>query len=116
MVQLHCRFTDEQVAVLFRACCKGVMTRAAVQEELDIGKTRFFALLKEYRSDPGSFSIAYQRPTPGRLSSADETEIERELQREKEIVEDKRLPISARSSPPTRPRSQHPLDSRPAAC
>jgi len=70
------------------------MTRAAVQEELEIGKTQFFALVKEYRSDPDAFSIAYRRPTPGRLSSADETEIERGLLREKEIVEDKRLPIS----------------------
>jgi hypothetical protein len=94
MVQLHRRFTDEQVAVLLRAYCKGVMTRAGVQEVLGIGKTRFFALVKGYRSDPDGFSIAYDRSTPGRLSSAVETEIESELLREKEIVEDDRLPIS----------------------
>jgi hypothetical protein len=61
---------------------------------LEIGKTRFFALLKEYRNAPEAFSIAYQRPTPGRLPSTVEMEIERELLREKAIVEDKRLPIS----------------------
>jgi hypothetical protein len=61
---------------------------------LSIGKTRFFALLKEYRQDPEAFSIAYERHTSGRLSADVEAEMERELLREKEIVEDKRLPIS----------------------
>lgn len=94
MVQLHKRFTDEQARVLLQAYCQGFMTRAAIQEVLKIRKTRFFALLKEYRSDPDGFSISYERPTTSRLSSAVEAEIERELLREKEIVEDKRLPIS----------------------
>ena len=61
---------------------------------LGVGKTQFFALLKEYRRDPESFSIAYERHSPGRLSAALEAEIERELWREKEIVENKDLPIS----------------------
>lgn len=61
---------------------------------LSIGKTRFFALLKQYRQDPETFSLSYERATPARLSAAEEAEIERALLREKEIVEDKRLPIS----------------------
>jgi transposase len=71
-----------------------VLARAEIQEILGLGKTRFFALLKEYRQDPEAFSITYGRHTPGRLSADAETEIERELLREKEIIEDKRLPIS----------------------
>jgi hypothetical protein len=94
MVQLHRCFSDEQARVLFSAYCKGIMTRVAVQEVLGIRKTRFFALLKEYRDDPDGFSIAYERPSPSRLSSAVEIEIEQELLREKEIIEDRRLPIS----------------------
>lgn len=94
MTQLHKRFTDEQVQVLFHGYCQGILTIAEVQEILGIGKTRFFALLKEYRRDPAAFSIAYQRQTPGRLSAAVEAAIERELLREKQIVEDERLPIS----------------------
>jgi hypothetical protein len=94
MTQLHKRFTDEQVQVLFQGYCQGILTRAEVQEIMGIGKTRFFALLKEYRRDPAAFSIAYERHTPGRLSTVVEAAIERELLREKEIVEDKRLPIS----------------------
>jgi hypothetical protein len=94
MVQLHKRFTEDQVKVLFNAYCQGLLGRGEIQEVLDIGKTRFFALLREYRQDPGAFSVAYERHAPGRLPAAVEVEIERELLREKEIVEDKRLPIS----------------------
>jgi hypothetical protein len=94
MTQLHRRFTDDQVKVLLYGYCQGLLQRAEIQEMLDIGKTRFFALLKEYRADPEAFSVDYERDTPGRLPAATEMEIERELLREKAIVEDKRLPIS----------------------
>lgn len=94
MDQLHKRFNDQQIKVLFQGYCQGVLRRAEVQEMLSIGKTRFFALLKQYRQDPETFSVSYERATPARLSAAEEAEIERALLREKEIVEDKRLPIS----------------------
>lgn len=94
MKQLHKRFTGEQIRVLFQGYCQRVLTRAEVQEMLDIGKTRFFALLKEYRQGPEAFSVSYRRATPARLSAAVEAEIKRALLREKELVEDRRLPIS----------------------
>ena len=94
MTQLHKRFTDGQVKVLLNGYCQGLLVRAEIQEMLGIGKTHFFALLKEYRQHPEAFSVAYERHTPGRLSADVESEIEQELLREKEIVEDKRLPIS----------------------
>lgn len=94
MVQLHKQFTDEQVKMLLHGYCQGVLTRTEIQEMLGIGKTRFFAVLKAYRQDPEAFSIAYERRTPGRLPVDVEAEIERELLREKELVENKDLPIS----------------------
>jgi len=94
MTQLHKRFTDGQVRVLLNGHCQGLLARAEIQEMLGIGKTRFFALLKEYQQDPEAFSVAYERHTPGRLSADVESEIEQELLREKEIVENKDLPIS----------------------
>ena len=94
MTQVHKRFTDDQVKVLLNGYCQGLLDRAEIQEMLGIGKTRFFALLKEYRQDPDAFSVGYERHTPSRLSAAVEAEIEWELLREKEIIEDKRLPIS----------------------
>jgi len=94
MTQLHKRFSDDQVRMLLKGYCQGLLERANIQEMLGIGKTRFFALLKEYRQDPVAFSVAYERSTPGRLGPAVEAEILRELLREKAIVEDKQLPIS----------------------
>jgi hypothetical protein len=66
-----------------------------VEEILQINKTRFFAILKEYRKDPASFSITYERETPARLSAEVEAAITKELLREKALVEDPRLPISS---------------------
>lgn len=94
MDQLHKRFTDDQIRVLFRGYHQGLLSRAEVQEMLSLGKTRFFALLKDYLRDPQAFSIVYHRAATGRLSPAVETEIEQALRREKELVEDERLPIS----------------------
>ena len=94
MNQIHKRFTDEQVKVLFEGYGQGKINRADIQEMLSIGKSRFFALLKEYRRDPGAFSVAYQRRTSARLPADVETEIKDALLREKEIVEDPDLPIS----------------------
>lgn len=94
MAQLHKRLTNDQVRMLLRGYCQGLLARAEVQEMMGIGKSRFFTLVKEYRKDPEAFSIAYERHSPGRLPAALEAAIERELLREKVIVEDKRLPIS----------------------
>jgi hypothetical protein len=46
MTQVHKRFTAEQVKVLFQGYCQGNLSRAEVEEMLEIGKTRFFALQK----------------------------------------------------------------------
>jgi len=93
MTQVHKRFTVEQVQVLFQGYLQGNLSRVEVESLLEIGKTRFFALLKAYRRDPQTFTIAYQRISPGRLSDQAELEIRQELLREKALIEDKDLPI-----------------------
>jgi len=82
MDQLHKRFTDEQIKVLFQLYCQGLLRRDTVQEILRICKSQLFVLLKRYRQDPESFSVSYKRATPPRLSVTDEAEIERALLRE----------------------------------
>ena len=94
MSQIHKRFTDEQVNVLFQGYCQGKINRTNIQEMLSIGKSRFFVLLNEYRQDPEAFSITYQRKSSARLSAEAETEVKEALLREKEIVEDPDLPVS----------------------
>jgi hypothetical protein len=94
MGQLHKRFTDEQIKVMFQVYDAGKMGRADVQEMLEIGKTRFFALLKKYKQDPESFSAAYDRASPAKLTEKTEAAIRDALLKEKAIVEDPDLPIS----------------------
>lgn len=94
MDQIHKRFTAEQVKFLFHAYLEGTITRPEIEEMLALRRSRFFTLLKMYRSDPQGFSISYRRKTPAELSSTAETEIKRQLLREKKLIDDPRLPIS----------------------
>jgi hypothetical protein len=95
MDQLHKRFSVEQVKLLLQRYTEGELSRAELKEVLGLGKTRFFALLKEYRHDPKTFSIDYERRTPRRLSEAAEQQIAQELVREKQLVDDPQLPITS---------------------
>jgi len=61
MDQLHRRFSDEQIKVLFRGYCHGLLSRAELRGMLSIEKTRFFALLKQYREDPDGFTVSYKK-------------------------------------------------------
>lgn len=94
MEQVHKRFTAEQVRVLLKGYCQGTLDRLAIEETLGIGKTRFFALLQQYRRGIEEFSLAYHRTTPTRLHASAEKQIEAELMLEKGLIEDPSLPIS----------------------
>ena len=94
MDQLHKRFTDEQVKLLLQRYCEGLLDRTTVEEVLGVGKTRFFALLKQYRLNPEGFSLAYRRETHTRLPAWVEEEIEYELMLEKNLIDDSTLPIT----------------------
>jgi hypothetical protein len=95
MSQLHKKFGDEQVKAILRNYQEGQMTRQHAQELLGIGKSRFFVLLQQYRTSPTSMSIEYHRKAPGRISSEADQLVRQELKREKDLVEDQRLPISS---------------------
>jgi hypothetical protein len=94
MGQVHKRFSNEQVRVLFQSYCQRKITRNDLQELLGIEKTRFFALLKSYRQNPHAFSIVYRRQSPRRLSVRVEAQIQSALLRERRIIENPDLPIS----------------------
>jgi hypothetical protein len=94
MSQLHKRFTDEQVRVLFQGYCQGQFSRSDLQELLGIGKSRFFVLLKANRQDPDGFGVEYRRTALPRLPAEADAAIASALLREKAIVEDPDLPIS----------------------
>jgi hypothetical protein len=94
MDQIHKRFTAEQVKVLLKGYYQGMLDRPSVEEILGIGKTRFFALLRQYRHDSGRLCLGYQRETPTRISAWVEKEIEKELMVEKNLIDDSTLPIT----------------------
>ena len=94
MSQLHKKFTNEQVKVLLDSYEKGHLGRDEIQNTLNIGKTRFFALLKLYRISPENFSIDYYRKNKSRLSKEAEDQIQSHLLQEKELIDNKDLPIT----------------------
>ena len=94
MVQLHSRFSDEQVASFFQAFEQGLLDREEILGLLTISRARFFELLKSYRANPASFSIAYQRKNKNRLSSETEAAIENELLRDKGLIDNPDIPLT----------------------
>jgi hypothetical protein len=95
MTQIHKKFTVEQIRILITSYDAGHISRSEIEDTLGIGKTRFFALLKQFREHPDSFSIDYQRNSKARLGPDVEEKISEELQRDKELIEDKEIPISS---------------------
>ncbi|MEW6558518.1 MAG: hypothetical protein AB1349_14410, partial [Elusimicrobiota bacterium] len=92
MTQLHKKFTDSQVKELIERYLKKEIESHYIQEILNIGKTRFFALLKKYRENPERFSIQYQRT--GKTRGIDlkiEENIIKELSFEKKLIQDKNV-------------------------
>ena len=63
MIQLHKRFSDDQVKNLFERYLKKEIERRYIQEILGVGKARFFSLLKGFRRNSEQFSIQYKRTT-----------------------------------------------------
>jgi hypothetical protein len=95
MHQLHKRFSDEQIVSFLEGYERSLLDLEEILDLLAISRSRFFELLKAYRSDPGSFSISYQRQSKGRLAQNAEAAIETELLREKALIEDPELPITS---------------------
>jgi len=94
MFQLHKRFTSDQVKELLERYLKNEIKRKYIQEILGIKRRRFFMLLKEYKENPQRFTIQYQRTTPSRSISPEiEQNILKELAIEKEIIQNKEIPL-----------------------
>ncbi|MEK6714258.1 MAG: hypothetical protein AABY41_08730 [Nitrospirota bacterium] len=91
---IHKKFTDEQVKDLMQRYLNGEIKRKHVQAILRIGKSRFFDLLADYRENPQSFSIAYERTHSTRTIDPEiETNILKELKTTKNFIDNKNMPI-----------------------
>lgn len=94
MEQLHKRFTNEQVKELLQKYLKKEIKREYVQQILGIGKTRLFALLKEYNKNNKDFSIDYSRSSGTRLIDPKiENNIIKELKYDKKLIMNPKTPL-----------------------
>ncbi len=94
MTQLHKNFTDSQVKDLIERYLKKEIERKYIQEILGIKQTRFFALVKDYRSNPEQFSVKYVRKIKTRgIPQSAEKNIIKELKVDKELIENKEVPL-----------------------
>jgi len=92
--QLHKNFTDEQVKLLLKSYVDKKIKINYILQILGIKRRRFFKLLTRYKKDPDNFSIHYNRKTINRkIDKAIETNIIKELNREKVLILDKEVPI-----------------------
>ncbi len=94
MNQLHKRLAKNQVEVILRSYDLGVIGLREALNSLDIGRSRFFLLLKQYRDNPDSFSLRYARSKPNHtIGRSLDKHILAELEAEKTLIEDKSIPI-----------------------
>lgn len=93
MAQIHKRFTDEDVKRLLERYLSREVELGYVLDILDIKKTRFFELLQEYKKDREGFSVQYVRQPVKRIREELEKNILDELRIEKELIDNKELPI-----------------------
>ncbi|MEA3453921.1 MAG: hypothetical protein U9R12_03205 [Candidatus Caldatribacteriota bacterium] len=92
--QLHKNFSDEQVKLLLKSYVDKEIKINYILQILGIKRRRFFKLLNRYKKDPDNFSIQYNRKTINRkIDKAIETNIIKELNREKVLILDKGVPI-----------------------
>ncbi len=93
MSQLHKKFNDDQVKSLLERYLKKEIKRKYIQEILGIGKTRLFALLKEYQNNPRNFSVAYNRKSASKISKTTEKSITNLLKADKKMINNDSIPI-----------------------
>jgi len=92
--QIHKKFNNEQVKDLIQRYLNKELKREHIQTVLNIGRSRFFELVKLYRESPSQFSIAYQRSQQTRsIDPTLENNIIKELEISKKLIDRKDTPI-----------------------
>lgn len=94
--QLHLRFNEEQVITILENYLSGEINSSEARAKLELGKTRFFELLQNYRNNSKTFTLRQEREKPTRGINPDlEKHILKELKLEKKLIENKNIPISS---------------------
>src|SRR5712691_2811690 len=92
---LHNRLGDNQAKAIFENYVRDEIGLAEAMAGLGLGRARFFKVLKRYKADPATFTLAYGRTSANhRISPETEAQILTELQAEKKLIENKDNPIT----------------------
>jgi len=92
-MQLHKRFTTEQVKAILNGYQQGNLTVAESLALLEVKPATFFLLTKKYRENPESFSIAYKRQSPKKVSSRTEKMIKQAILDDKQLIQNPKIPV-----------------------
>lgn len=96
MSQLHKKFQDSEVKELLRRYIVKEIKRKYVQQILGISKSYFFELLSEYRNNPDTFSIRYERTVKTNIIAPSiEKNILKELKLDKKLIADKDMTLQS---------------------
>lgn len=94
MVQIHNNFSDDQVKQLLAWYIDGTMSRQDICLHLGLKQSRFYELLKAYKTNPSKFSVAYGRDYANYKKDRTVTAtIHKELELEKSFIDNPNMPI-----------------------
>lgn len=92
---LRKRLSEEQVKLILENYVSGEISAASARASLSLKRSWFFELVKAYRSGSDTFSIESPKKENRHLkiSEAAETLIQKELAKEKRLIENKHMPV-----------------------
>lgn len=94
--QIHKRLEEAQVTTILESYLSKEISIEIACNNLGLKRARFFKILKEYRSNPETFSIEYKRESVNRkIDLETEEKIIGELEKEKKLIDDKNIPIKS---------------------
>jgi len=93
--QLHKRLSREQVLAILRSYAAGEITSQAGADHLGIKHSRFFQLAQRYEEEGTSFTITpkVRSNHHRRVSENTEQQILTELKKEKQLIDNKNMPV-----------------------
>lgn len=92
--QIHKRLDQKQVETILESYLATEITLNTAFNKLGLKRSQFFKILKEYKEHPEQFNIEYKRNYSNRkISNVTEKKILNELKKEKELIENKNIPI-----------------------
>jgi len=92
--QMHKRLSNEQVVAILENYLAREIKAGDARKNLDISKTHFFRMVKDYNENPDTFDIKHKGNSGNRkISESSKKKIIKELEKEKKLIDNKDMPI-----------------------